>query len=703
MLTTVPGNIQNSYSLKEGDSFLVCDAQGDIHGDGDGLFQEGTRTLSRLRLCLDGDQPTLLSAAIAQDKVVFNVHLTNRPLPPIGGNPAAQGVIHIERSRFLWCGRLYERIDCINYAENEVVLPLLIQFGADFRDMFEVRGMQRARRGEYLPAELSADSATLRYLGLDETLRSTVISFSLPPSSLTDERARFDVRLLPHQGFELYLEVGMEPSRPGRERYRAAAIRARGSMRARRRSGGRLRGGGLLFDAWLERSRTDIALLASELPSGRYPYAGIPWFSTPFGRDAIITALQTLWIDPGLARGVLAFLAERQAQETSAFRDSAPGKIMHESRKGEMAALGEIPFGLYYGGVDTTPLFVMLAGRYFRRTGDLVLLERLWPALRQAMEWIERSCDADADGLLAYARGEASGLSNQGWKDSDDSVFHEDGSMPIGPIALVEVQGYVFSALEAMASLAAARGEEEAAIRWRMRAERMRETVEARFWDEALDFYALARDGQGRMCRIRASNPGHLLYVGLPQLSRAQRVIAQLCSPPFDNGWGVRTLASDQPRFNPMSYHNGSVWPHDVALCAAGMAHYGARRQSMHLLGEVFEAATHFGMRLPELFCGFPRVSGEPPIAYPVACLPQAWSAGSVFMLLQACLGLQVDAARSEVIIDHPQLPFGVDRLRVERVDVAGARVDLMFERVGDRVLAAHAGGSAEVRVTVRL
>ena len=226
MLTTFPGNIQGSYSLKEGDSFLVCDAQGDIYGDSDGLFHEGTRTLSRLRHCLDGDQPTLLSAAIAQDKVVFTSHLTNQPLPPIGGNPAAQGVIHIERSRFLWSGRLYERIECVNYAENEVVLPLLVEFGADFRDMFEVRGMQRARRGDYPPVELSADAATLRYLGLDETLRSTVISFSMSPSSLTEEKARFDVRLLPHQGVELYLEVGTEPSRPGRERYRAAAIQA---------------------------------------------------------------------------------------------------------------------------------------------------------------------------------------------------------------------------------------------------------------------------------------------------------------------------------------------------------------------------------------------------------------------------------------------------------------------------------------------
>ena len=707
MLNTIPtGTTPASYSLKEGDSFLVCNAQGDIHGDADGpdgLFHEGTRTLSRLCLRLDGDAPTLLSAAIAQDKVVFTAHLTNRPLPPIGGNPAAQGVIHIERSRFLWRGRLYERISCVNYAETAVFVPLQVEFGADFRDMFEVRGMQRAQRGRYPLAELTDDAAILRYEGLDGEVRSTAICFSSTPTLLSEDAARFDVQLSSHQRFELYLEVGTEPARPERERYRVAAVQARRSMRARRRSGGRLRGGGLLFAAWLERSRNDIALLVSELPSGRYPYAGIPWFSTPFGRDAIITALQTLWLDPGLARGVLTYLAERQAQETSAFRDSAPGKIMHESRKGEMAALGEIPFALYYGGVDTTPLFVMLAGHYFRRTGDRALLDALWPALRQATAWIERSCDADADGLLAYARGEASGLANQGWKDSDDSVFHEDGSMPVGPIALVEVQGYVFAALDAMAMLSAGRGEEEAAIRWRLRAERMREAVETKFWDEALDFYALARDGDGRMCRVRASNPGHLLYVGLPQPARAQRVIARLGAPEFDNGWGVRTLAAGQPRFNPMSYHNGSVWPHDVALCAAGMARYGARRQSMHLLAETFEAATNFGMRLPELFCGFPRISGDPPIAYPVACLPQAWSAGSVFMLLQACLGLQVDAARGEVIIDRPQLPYGVDRLRVERLDLDGARVDLMFERVGDRVLAAHAGGSDDVRVMVRM
>jgi len=704
MAPTVPVSRQLSYSLKDGDSFLVCDALGDIHGEGeaDGLFHEGTRVLSRLKLTLDGTSPTLLSSAVTQDKVVFSAHLTNRPLPPIGDAPSTQGVIHIERSRFLWEGRLHERITCTNYARLPVFLPLAIEFGADFRDMFEVRGMERARRGTYPRTETGTDRVVLHYEGLDGVARRTVVAFSAAPTELHGGMARFERWVAPSEAFELYLEAGAGAAVPQARRHRHAEVQARRALRARRRSGARLRGSGLLFDAWVERSRTDIALLASDLPSGRYPYAGIPWFSTPFGRDAIITALQTLWVDPELARGVLAYLAERQAGETSAFRDSAPGKIMHETRKGEMAALGEVPFGLYYGGVDTTPLFVLLAGRYFRRSGDHAFIDRLWPALQRATQWIEKSCDADADGLLAYARGEPSGLANQGWKDSDDSVFHEDGSLATGPIALVEVQGYAFEALQAMGLLAESRGERRLAETWRARADWLRARVEQHFWDESLGFYALARDGGGRMCRVLTSNPGHLLFVGLPAPERAQRVIDQFASPRFDNGWGVRTLAADQPRYNPMSYHNGSVWPHDVALCAAGMARYGARRQAARLLGEVFEAATHFGMRLPELFCGFQRTVGEPPVAYPVACLPQAWSAGSVFMLLQACLGLSIDAARGEVTIERPQLPPGVDRLWVDWLEVGGVRVDLMFERVGEQVLAARAGGAGDIRVNVR-
>lgn len=693
------------FALKDGDTFLVADAYGDVLGDGDGLFRNDTRLLSRFRLTMGGETPSLLSAGVAQDNVTFTSHLTNRPLPPLGGRSLPEGVIHIERSRFLWEDRLYECLSCVNYGGPDVVLPLSFAFGVDFRDMFEVRGQHRPTRGRYLPPEIREQSVLLRYEGLDRITRSTAISFSERPSLLTDDRADFSLVLPMGERIELHLEIGPdELLLPGRGRYRSAAARARFAMRNRRRRGARLRTSGRLFNEWLEKSRADLALLTSELPTGPYPYAGIPWFSTPFGRDAIITALQMLWLDPGLARGVLAFLAASQAQETSAFQDAVPGKILHETRKGEMTALRELPFGLYYGGVDTTPLFVMLAGAYARRTADLAFIDTLWPALEAAMAWIKGLGDTNRDGFLDYVRGAETGLANQGWKDSEDSIFHADGATPDPPIALVEVQAYVFAANEAMAELAERRGDPATAEARRGDAERMRAAVEQRFWMEDLGYYGLAIDGAGRLCRVKASNPGHLLYVGLPAADRAQRVGEQLLSPAFSTGWGIRTLAHGEARYNPMSYHNGSVWPHDTALAAAGLARYGNRDDVVRLLSETFETAVNFGMRLPELFCGFRRVPGAPPVAYPVACLPQAWAAGAVFMTLQACLGLTIDGWRGEVRIENPRLPIGIDQLSLLGLGVGAERVDIGFERVGNKIAAyplARSAGKVPVIVAM--
>ncbi|NUR23683.1 amylo-alpha-1,6-glucosidase [Frateuria sp.] len=701
--TPSAGTARGQYSLKSGDTFVVCDAYGDVRGDADGLFHNDTRMLSAFVLDLGGKPPSLLSAAISHDNVLFTANLSNKPLPPMGERVTPQGVIHLERVRFLWEARMYERISCVNYDDSEVRVTLTLRFDADFRDIFEVRGTPRARRGERHPPQVDGGAVTLRYDGLDGVTRRSVICFSVAPGRLDGHTAELELTLPRLSTTELYVEVGPEAVQPSCERYRAAAAKARRAMRKRRSHGARPRSNARLFNNWLERSRADIALLVSEFPTGPYPCAGIPWFATPFGRDGIITALQLLWLDAGLARGVLGYLAEHQARETSAFRDSAPGKIMHETRKSEMAELGEVPFGRYYGGVDTTPLYVMLAGAYAERTGDEVFVDKLWPTLTAAMGWIERTCDLDPHGFLTYAQGERGGLLNQGWKDSEDSVFHADGRIPPAPIALVEVQGYVYAALRAMARVAERRGEEEAADRWRHRALVMRKAVEDLFWDEELGTYGIARDGDDTLCRVRASNVGHLLYVGLPKLWRAKKAIRQFRTAAFDSGWGVRTLAMQQARFNPMSYHDGSVWPHDVALCAAGMAHYGERDDAVRLLGETFEAAVHFGMRLPELFCGFPRATGEPPIAYPVACLPQAWAAGSMFMMLQACLGVEVDGRRGEVRIDRPSLPDGVDRLTLHRLDVGGDCIDLGFERIGARTVAFRAGGSMDVRILAKV
>jgi glycogen debranching enzyme len=677
------------FALKHGDMFVVGDAFGDILGEGDGLFHDDTRLLSRFRLSIAGRPLSLLGSAIGQDNVVFTTNLTNRPLPPIGEQATPEGVIHVERTRLLWETRLYERLRLRNYGRTPTRLPLSLSFAADFRDMFEVRGLERPARGQVLPPVLAADAVTLCYHGLDGVLRTTALSFCPAPVRLTADTAEFDVALAPGARTDLFIEVGIEPSEPpSRLRYRAASARARFRMRSLRRHGATTLSSGRLFNEWLARSRADLALLTTELPTGPYPYAGIPWFSTTFGRDAIITALQMLWLDPGLARGVLRFLAAHQATETSSFQDAAPGKIMHETRRGEMARLGEVPFGRYYGGVDTTPLFVLLAGAYAHRTADLDLIESLWPSLLAAMGWIEGAGDSDGDGFLDYARAAETGLANQGWKDSQDSVFHADGSDAPGPIALVEVQGYAFAAFRAMAELARRRGAAEDSAAWKDKAERLREAVESRFWLDELGTYALALDGAGESCRVRSSNPGHLLFCRLPSPERAQRVTEQLLGASFNSGWGIRTLSVGEARYNPMSYHNGSVWPHDTALCVLGMSRYGEREGVARLVSQTFEAAVRFDMSLPELFCGFERRAGEPPIPYPVACLPQAWASGAVAMLLQACLGIEIDGWRGEIHVVRPRLPVGIDRLTVRHLLVGDRRLDLTFQRIGNRVAA---------------
>jgi glycogen debranching enzyme len=687
-----------THVLKDGDSFVVANAYGDIQGGSDGFFHNDTRLLSTYRLSIAGLLPEALSAAVTRDNVFFIAHLTNRPLPVLGAPDSVSGLIHIVRTRFLCDDRLFERVSCRNYGSHAVIAPLRLEFAADFRDMFEVRGAVRNARGTVSPVQTTADSRVVEYCGLDDRLRTSAITFSRAPEEQTDDFAEFLLELPPGGGDEIYLEVGLGPAigKPSRRRYRNAAASARHKMRGRQRRGASVRSPGPLFTAWMERSRADLALLTSDLPTGPYPYAGIPWFSTPFGRDAVVTSLQTLWLNPGLARGVLAFLAAHQAQDKSAFLDSAPGKIMHETRKGEMAALRELPFGLYYGGVDTTPLFVMLAGAYARRTGDMHFIGSLWPALLAATSWIERVCDANPHGFLDYERGATSGLANQGWKDSEDSVFHADGRIPAGPIALVEVQGYVFAALRAMAWLAQARDEMPAARDWEARAERLRQAVEQHFWMPECNFYGIAIDGDGMLCRVRASNPGHLLYVGLPTRERAMLTATQLLTPAFATGWGIRTLAEGEARYNPMSYHNGSVWPHDTALCASGIAHLGDRDGAVRLLRSMFETATHFDMRLPELFCGFARAHGATPVSYPVACLPQAWAAGSGFMLLQACLGVDIDGAHGEISVHRPRLPPGIDHVALRGVQVGPRNVDLVFQRFNGRVVAFAEGVDAE-------
>ncbi|MCO8028389.1 amylo-alpha-1,6-glucosidase [Brevundimonas diminuta] len=695
--------LETLMALKDGDTFLVADHWGDVKAGADGLFDKDTRLLSRFALTVGRARPSRLSSGVTKDNVFFTCHSTNRPLPPMGGRSAPAGVLHLERRRFIWDRRLFERVRMVNHGVEDILLPLTFEFDADFADIFQVRGTARPQQGDIHPPVIDGRRVTFSYTGLDGVKRTSCLAFSEPPARLSATRAEFMFSLPRGRSLDLFVECGLDAcDQPDEERWRWHSILARLAMRRRLRRGAIVEGGrNQGFNDWLRQSRADIALLVTDLPTGPYPYAGTPWFSTPFGRDGIITAWQMLWIDPGLAKGVLTYLAARQATETNAFMDSAPGKIMHETRGGEMSVLGEVPFGLYYGGVDTTCLFIALAGAYAKRTNDYETIRALWPNLIAAAGWMKDYGDSNGDGLIDYARAADTGLSNQGWKDSEDSIFHADGRFPNGPIALLEVQGYAFAAWKALAEMGAVLGDGRA-DEWANRAETLRALVEERYWMEDEGFYAIALDGDGEQCRAIGSNAGHLLFTGLPSHERARRVTRRMLTAEFRSGWGLRTLAKGQARFNPMSYHNGSVWPHDTALAAAGMARYGERHAVAMLLGEIYGSAAHFQMRLPELFCGFVRETGEPPIAYPVACLPQAWAAGSVFLMMQAVLGLNIDAAEGLVEVNNPALPAGLDRLSITRLKVGDGVIDLHFQRLNGHVVVMprERSGTVNLRAT---
>ena len=694
--------------LKHGDTFAVFDRYGDIQPVGlgeQGIYHAGTRFLSKLVLNFGSQRAMLLSSTVREDNVLLAVDLTNPDVYAGGQVIVPRGTLHIYRSKFLWDKTCYERLRVRNYGLSAVDASISIGFGSDFADIFEVRGVKRDRTGRRLAEEVGDTSVALTYEGLDNVIRKTHIECIPPPQRLTRSEMTWVLRLGPkeEQDFLVIFACETGEDRPHTcDSYEHALTQAGHLVRDRAANLCTIYTSNEQFNHWVNRSNADLQMMIADTPTGIYPHAGVPWFSTEFGRDGIITALEYLWVDPNVARGVLAYLAATQACEMNAEQDAAPGKILHEARDGEMAALGEIPFRRYYGSVDATPLFIMLAAAYYERTADLDFLRSIWPNVERALHWIDCYGDRDRDGFVEYYRESAKGLVQQGWKDSHDSIFHSDGTLAEGPIALCEVQGYVYAAKREIAGVAAALGRANQAEELRRQAEALRERFESAFWCEDLGTYAMALDGNKSQCQIRASNAGHCLFARIASADRAERVARGLLDSEGFSGWGIRTVASSESRYNPMSYHNGSIWPHDNAIAAMGLARYDRKASARQVLTGMFDAALFTELhRLPELFCGFARRPGKGPTLYPVACSPQSWAAAAVFMLLQACMGLSVRAAEHKIYFYHPILPEAVPHIEIRHLWCGSAVIDVTLERHSEAVAVTVKRREGEVDVVV--
>ena len=680
-------------SLKYGDTFAVFNHFGDmrpISSGEEGLYLDGTRFLSTFVLYLDGFRPLLLGSTVRDDNDQLIVTLTNPDLFVDGKLYLPANSLHISKRAFLLDSVCYVEIRVENYSDQQVDPVLTLSVAADFKDIYEVRGMARDKHGEVREPLVEDDKITLGYMGLDGEERVTSIGFAPGPERIKRDQAKYVFSLKPGMSTTLLVTISCRRSLRNEtkplplEDARTAVLAGIAEDKARACS---LQSSNGQFNAWINRSLSDLHMLITALPSGPYPYAGIPWFNTRFGRDGIITAWECLWVRPDLAKGVLAYLASTQATEFIPEQDAEPGKILHETRNGEMAALKEMPFGLYYGSVDATPLFVALAGAYYERTADVAFLQSIWSNIQAALEWMATSGDRDGDGFVEYERRSEDGLLHQGWKDADDAVFHADGTPVQGAIAMCEVQGYVYAAYNAASKLAVVLGHDAEAAQFAEKAETLQTQFNEMFWCAELSTYAMALDGDKRACRIVTSNAGQCLFTGIATAERATRVANTLLSDETYSGWGVRTVSSSASRFNPMAYHNGSIWPHDNALIAYGMARYGLTKQANRIFTGIFEAAMYFDLhRMPELFCGFSREAGEGPVLYPVACAPQAWSAASVFLLCQACLGVQVNAEKKQVRFVRPSLPEFLGEIHIINLQVGDASIDIDVIRQGEDV-----------------
>lgn len=677
---------ERNQVLNHFNTFGLFDRFGNISPSGkkvQGIYHDGTRFISKLLLTINGVKPVLLSGAVKEDNEMLSTDLTN---PFLEDCQVIENTLHISRTQFIHNKVFYEQISCVHYGEQACTFDIAIAFDGDFKDIFEIRGINRQVTPNEVESGSGENKIMLKYLGLDNVQRESEITVtSHAPVYVIGKVVHCKLVMQPKQKaditYNIFFKTGEE--KISDIKYDLAKESIAEDLAKTRRLFGHIYTSNSQFNHWLNRSRADLLSLLTLTDHGHYPYAGVPWYNTAFGRDGIITAMEILWIAPAVSRDVLTFLAKKQATELIPEKDAEPGKILHEMRSGEMANTGEIPFREYYGTIDATPLFVMLAGMYYERTADLETIRNIWPNIKAALLWIEKYGDLDGDGFVEYKHKAKNGLTNQGWKDSYDSVMYQTGSLAEPPIALCEVQGYVYAAKKHASSLAAVLNEHDLAAKLNEEAEAFKIRFNERFWDDTLNCYVLALDGEKKPCRVVSSNAGHCLFTRIATEERARKLADIMLSPAMFTGWGIRTLSTEEKRYNPMSYHNGSVWPHDNALIAYGLSLYGFQDHALKIMQGMFDAGLFIELqRLPELFCGFERRRGEGPTDYPVACSPQAWSVAAVFMMLQACFRINVNAVTKTIHFDKPVLPPYLDHVYISNLPTGEKFCNLNLARM---------------------
>lgn len=690
--------------IKENDLFLLSDLSGDVneYNTGHGLYTKDTRFLSKLNLTLNGKKLNILSSK-EDENYISRIVLTNPRIERDGIMTLWPESIEVVRTRFIYKDALYESLQLTNYSPQSEAFELEIYFEADFRDMFVVREFQSGKIGQKTGISTSSAGFEMGYEGADHLNRKLLVRWNRAPEQVDKQEfgagVRYQLTMEARQSMVLdfFIAPVIGDQVPEQVPYETAIEQLRASYALWQEESTEITSDLPLFDQLYERGLLDIRVLLTDLGYGRFPVAGLPWYAVPFGRDSLIAALQLLPIHPEVAKGTILTMARYQGEKVDPWRDEEPGKIMHELRNGELANTNQSPFSPYYGSIDSTPLFLLLINEYVKWTDDKALLKLMLPHIRRALEWIDLYGSRDTtSGFIAYAQQAAKGIANQGWKDSGNSIVHRNGSFAKAPIALVEVQGYVYQAKRCLAELLDQLQEDSGAQDWdswsrqlKAEAEALKERFEQHYWMDSEEYYALALDESGQQVKMHTSNPGHALMSRIMEPERAKAVATRLLSNEMFSGYGIRTMAEGEKAFNPMSYHNGSIWPHDNSLCLLGLNEMEFHDEALTVMEGLLEAGAHFeNNRLPELFCGYSSEYGHP-VRYPVACSPQAWAAATPLTFVQVMLGLRLDYVQRLIHL-HPVLPKGMTRLSVKHLRLGAGMLEINIHCPIGGELSAH-------------